>query len=82
MAAEPDKNGHRCGAGPASSTACAAGAAGARSNVGMDYVITRVAQDESTDDSDIARFTVYDYLASCATCAATSTLSPSSSPGP
>jgi len=32
-------------------------------NIGMDYVVTRVAQDASTDDSDIARSTVYDYLA-------------------
>ena len=32
-------------------------------NIGMDYVVTRVARDASTDDSDIARSTVYDYLA-------------------
>jgi len=32
-------------------------------NVGMDYVVTRIVQDASTDDSDIARSTVYDYLA-------------------
>lgn len=32
-------------------------------NIGMDYVVSRVAQDASTDDSDIARSTVYDYLA-------------------
>ena len=32
-------------------------------NIGMDYIVTRVAQDASTDDSDIARSTVYDYLA-------------------
>ena len=32
-------------------------------NIGMDYVVTRIAQDASTDDSDIARSTVYDYLA-------------------
>jgi uncharacterized protein len=32
-------------------------------NVGMDYVVSRVTQDASTDDSDIARSTVYDYLA-------------------
>ncbi len=32
-------------------------------NIGMDYVVTRVAHDASTDDSDIARSTVYDYLA-------------------
>ena len=32
-------------------------------NVGMDYVVSRVAQDASIDDSDIAWSTVYDYLA-------------------
>lgn len=32
-------------------------------NIGMDYVVTRVARDASTDVSDIARSTVYDYLA-------------------
>jgi hypothetical protein len=32
-------------------------------NIGMDYVVTRVAQEASTDDSEIARSTVYDYLA-------------------
>jgi predicted AAA+ superfamily ATPase len=32
-------------------------------NIGMDYVVTRVAQEASTDDSDIARSMVYDYLA-------------------
>ena len=32
-------------------------------NSGMDYVVTRGAQDASTDDSAIARSTVYDYLA-------------------
>jgi predicted AAA+ superfamily ATPase len=32
-------------------------------NIGMDYVITRVTQEASTDDSEIARSTVYDYLA-------------------
>jgi predicted AAA+ superfamily ATPase len=32
-------------------------------NIGMDYVVTRLAQEASTDDSDIARSTVYDYLA-------------------
>lgn len=32
-------------------------------NVGMEYIVTRVAQDASTDDSEIARSTVYDYLA-------------------
>jgi len=32
-------------------------------NIGMDYVVTRVARNASTDDSDIARSTVYDYLA-------------------
>lgn len=32
-------------------------------NVGLDYVVSRIAQDASTDDSDIARSTVYDYLA-------------------
>ena len=32
-------------------------------NIGMDYLVTRVARDASTDDSDIARSTVYDYLA-------------------
>lgn len=32
-------------------------------NVGMDYVITRIAGEASTDDSDVARSTVYDYLA-------------------
>ena len=32
-------------------------------NIGMDYVVTRLAQDARTDDSDLARSTVYDYLA-------------------
>lgn len=32
-------------------------------NVGMDYVLTRIARDASTDDSDVARSTVYDYMA-------------------
>ncbi|MFM7253923.1 MAG: ATP-binding protein [Ilumatobacteraceae bacterium] len=32
-------------------------------NTGMEYVVSRVARDASTDDSDIARSTVYDYLA-------------------
>ena len=32
-------------------------------NVGMDYVVTRIAQEASDDDSEIARSTVYDYLA-------------------
>lgn len=32
-------------------------------NVGMDLIVKRVAEDASTDDSDIARSTVYDYLA-------------------
>jgi predicted AAA+ superfamily ATPase len=31
-------------------------------NIAMDYVVTRIAQDASTDESDIARSTVYDYL--------------------
>lgn len=32
-------------------------------HLGMDYVVTRIAAEASTDDSDIARTTVYDYLA-------------------
>ena len=32
-------------------------------NIGMDFVVKRVAEDASLDDSDIARSTVYDYLA-------------------
>lgn len=32
-------------------------------NTGMEYMVSRVAHDASTDDSDIARSTVYDYLA-------------------
>lgn len=32
-------------------------------NIGMDFVVSRVAHDASIDDSDIARSTVYDYLA-------------------
>ncbi len=32
-------------------------------NVGMDYVVTRIAQEASDDDSEMARSTVYDYLA-------------------
>ena len=32
-------------------------------NVGMDYVVTNIAQEASDDDSEIARSTVYDYLA-------------------
>lgn len=32
-------------------------------NIGMDLVVQRVAEDACTDDSDVARSTVYDYLA-------------------
>lgn len=32
-------------------------------NIGMDFIVTRIADDASTDDSDVARSTVYDYLA-------------------
>jgi predicted AAA+ superfamily ATPase len=32
-------------------------------NIGMDYIVTRIAHDTSVDDSEIARSTVYDYLA-------------------
>ena len=32
-------------------------------NIGMDFIVKRVAEDATTDDSDIARSTVYDYLA-------------------
>lgn len=32
-------------------------------NIGMDFLVKRVAEDASFDDSDIARSTVYDYLA-------------------
>lgn len=32
-------------------------------NVGMDYIVTRITQDASTEDSEVARSTVYDYLA-------------------
>lgn len=32
-------------------------------NTGMDYVVARIARDASTEDSDLARSTVYDYLA-------------------
>lgn len=32
-------------------------------HIGMGYVVTRIAAEASTDDSDIARTTVYDYLA-------------------
>jgi len=32
-------------------------------NIGMEYVVTRIAQDAAIDDSDIARSTIYDYLA-------------------
>jgi uncharacterized protein len=31
-------------------------------NIGMEYVVSRIAQDASTDDSEVARSTVYDYL--------------------
>jgi predicted AAA+ superfamily ATPase len=32
-------------------------------NIGMDFMVKRIAEDASTDDSDLARSTVYDYLA-------------------
>lgn len=32
-------------------------------HIGMDYIVTRIAAEASTDDSHIARTTVYDYLA-------------------
>jgi uncharacterized protein len=31
-------------------------------NIGMEYVVSRIARDASTDDSEVARSTVYDYL--------------------
>lgn len=32
-------------------------------NIGMEYMVARLAREASTDDSDLARTTVYDYLA-------------------
>lgn len=32
-------------------------------NIGMEYIVTRVADDARTDESEVARSTVYDYLA-------------------